>query len=159
AALMITLALDSFYRPKRDDPGVRIMRAVELARPLGDRAVLAAALAVAALCSAFVSDFDAARTHCDEAAALVDAMTDEELAARPDAAAHLAGAEAYLERFDECIVHAARGVGVARATGQSELVPTLVPALWTGLWMKGRLVEGADLMDGALEAARLAGNR
>src|SRR5262249_13326832 len=85
--------------------------------------------------------------------------TDEELAARPDAAAHLAGAEAYLERFDDCIAHAARGVEVARATGQTELVPTLIPALWTGLWMKGRLVAGAELMDGALEAARLAGNR
>ena len=36
-------------------------------------------------------------------------MTDDDLAARLDAAAHLAGAEGYLDHFAEALAHAERG--------------------------------------------------
>jgi ATP/maltotriose-dependent transcriptional regulator MalT len=109
------------------------------------------------LCS-FASEAEEGHVYRRRAAALVDAMPDDELAARIDAVAYLCGAEAYLELFDDAIAHGERGLSIARATAQGELLPTLVPAWWTALWMRGRLEEGANLLDDAIEAARLSGN-
>lgn len=155
-ALMITLSLDSFYRPMEGRERMRA-RTIELARALGDRPLLAWALATSAMLEALASD--AADTpHRAEAAALVDAMPDDELAGRLEAIVMLLGAEAYLERFDDAIAHARRGAAVARATSQSVLLPTLVPAHFTALWMRGRLADAVELLEGAIEAARLVGN-
>ena len=157
-ALMISLALDSFYRPTLGGWRPWIDRAIELAPQLEDRPLNAAAHAVAAILCSFTSEIADGHSYRVEAAALVDAMPDDELAARLDAVAYLCGAEAYLERFDEAIAHGERAVAIARATGQGELLPTLIPAWWTALWMRGRLRDGAELLDGAIEGARLAGN-
>ena len=64
----------------------------------------------------------------------------------------------YLDRFDESTAHGERGLSVARATGQGELLPMLTMALATVLSVRGRLRESADLLDGGIEGARLAGN-
>ena len=56
--------------------------------------------------------------------------------------------------------HAARPEVVqARATGQGQLFPVLVPLLGWLRGMSGRLADSAELLDGAIEAARLADNR
>ena len=97
----------------------------------------------------------AARTGRDEAAALVAALSDDELALHLDAGANLARSELYLDRYDEAGALAERTLAVARATGQ-EVFP--VP-YWVGTvrFMRGRLVEAADLLDAGVEAARLPG--
>ena len=41
----------------------------------------------------------------------MDAMSDEELAGRIDAAAHLAAAELYLDRYEDASAHAERALG------------------------------------------------
>ena len=43
----------------------------------------------------------------------VDALPDEELAARVDAAAYLAAAETYLDRYDDAVAHAERALASA----------------------------------------------
>jgi DNA-binding NarL/FixJ family response regulator len=101
---------------------------------------------------------DEAAIHCTAAAALIDAMPDAELAVRLEAMAFLSAAEVYLDRFDESTAHGERGLSVARATGQGELLPMLTMALATVLSVRGRLRESADLLDGGIEGARLAGN-
>ena len=85
-------------------------------------------------------------------------MTDEELAVRSDALGHLAGAELYLERFEETAAHARRGITLARAAGQGDFFPTLFPCLGSATWVLGRLAESAEVLDAAVELARLSGN-
>jgi DNA-binding NarL/FixJ family response regulator/tetratricopeptide (TPR) repeat protein len=158
AGLMVSLAIVAFYRVEFDRLRDWAKRALELTEPLGERALTAAATAVLALAAAFAGMRAEADRRCAEAAAVVDAMPDEELALRLEAASHLASAESYVERFAEAAVHAERGLRVARATGQGELTPILVPALATVQLALGRVPEAIELLDGAIESARLTGN-
>ena len=64
-----------------------------------------------------------------EATAILDALTDEQLAGRLDAAVELAGAEIYLDRFVEAAAHAERALAVGRATGQGQLFPGIYATL------------------------------
>jgi DNA-binding NarL/FixJ family response regulator len=158
AGLMISLALDSMFRPGLGGWKEWTEQALTLAVELRNRPLQAAAAAVRAFLCSFVSEIEEGHRYRVQAAALVDAMPDDEVAARLDGLALLVAAEAYLERFDDAIAHGERALAIARVTGQGALVPTLVPARWTALWMQGRLEEGAELLDGAIEAARLSGN-
>jgi ATP/maltotriose-dependent transcriptional regulator MalT len=85
-------------------------------------------------------------------------LTDEQLAGRLDAAVELAGAEIYLDRFVEAAVHAERALAVGRATGQGQLFPGIYATLGVALSMAGRLADAAELLDVAIEAARLSGH-
>ena len=158
ATLMISLAADAFYRVEYEQSRAWGARALDVAAPLGERPLTAAATAVLAIGAAFAGAVLEGERQRSAAAALIDAMPDEELALRLDAAAHLAGAEVYLDRFGEATAHSERALAVARATGQGELLPMIIPALSTAMLARGRLKEGSDLLDGAVEAARLSGN-
>ena len=81
-----------------------------------------------------------------EAAALVDSMSDDELAAHLDAAAHLAMAELYLDRYEHAGRHGERALEIGRATGQ--VFPSLIPNLATVHVMRGRLAEAVEVIDG-----------
>ena len=89
---------------------------------------------------------------------LIDRLSDEELARRLDALVHLATAEMYLDRFEASGRHAERALAIGRATGQGDLFPLLFPMLGTSLWVQGRVVEAAEVFDGAIEGARLLDN-
>ena len=73
----------------------------------------------------------------------------EELALRLDAAINLAGAELYLDRFDETGVHAERVVAVARATGQPAVVVFAFMLLAWARMLRGELADGGEMLDGA----------
>ena len=94
-----------------------------------------------------------------EAAALVDALPDDELARRLDAAAHLAGAELYLHRFAEA--QRARRAGAARSAAPpgraSSSRSSTRSSGMTGCFRAGS-AEAVEPLDGAIEAARLTGN-
>ena len=122
AALMIELALDGVYRMAFEQIGGWADRALEVARRLGDEPLTASAVAIRAWGSGLCGSVSEAQEYASEAAALVDSLSDEELALRLDAAINLAGAELYLDRFEEAGVHAERVVAVARATGQPAVV-------------------------------------
>ncbi len=158
AALMIELALDGVYRMEFEQIEPWARRALELARPLGDRALTASAAALlawgAGLCGRVA---DAERYH-SEAAELVDSLTDEELALRLDSAINLGGAELYLDRFDDTGVHAERVIAVARATGQPAVVMFAFMLLAWVKMLRGDLAEGGEMLDAAIEEARLLGN-
>jgi ATP/maltotriose-dependent transcriptional regulator MalT len=158
-ALQLSLALDSYYRLRQDDWLATIERSIELATAIDNRPLQAAAYAYGAVLSAFASDTSRESDFASKAAAIVDRMTDDEAAVRLDALVHLGGAEAYSERFEDSIAHLDRARSIARATGQGALLPTLVPAMWTSLWMLGRLPETTELLEGAVEGARLVGSR
>jgi ATP/maltotriose-dependent transcriptional regulator MalT len=153
-ALMVELAIDGLFRAEFDSMRDFAQRAVAAAEPVGDDGLTATARGVLALACSFTGDIEDAKAHRARAATTVDSMPDEQLAGRIDAAAHLAAAEIYLDRYHEAGVHAERALAVGRATGI--LFPTLVPTIGTAYFMRGRLAESAEVLDGGVEAARLA---
>ena len=93
---------------------------------LGDTPLIAAALAELALADSSWARPSGPRRTARAAAALVDSLSDDELAGHLEAAAWLAGAELYLDRYAEGEAHASRALALARATGQGELFLVLV---------------------------------
>jgi DNA-binding NarL/FixJ family response regulator len=155
--LLIELTLNELYRSRyqamRDWAG----RAVSAAKGLGDAALMAAALAMPALADAMTGATETARSNRAEAAALVDGLSDEELSLRPDAAAWLAAAELYLDLYAEADAHASRALRLARATGRGDPfgLYQILPRVW---YVRAKLPEAAEILDGAIEAARLLGS-
>jgi len=158
AELMIELTVDALHAGDLEVARNWAERAVEVATPLEDRALLAAALAVRAWAGAFASDCARAQTQCDEATKLVDELADSEVVRRLDALAHLASADLYLDRFAAATRHGERALKLGRATGQGDLFPLVVAMLGASLWVQGRPLQAEELFDGAVEAARLSGN-
>ena len=157
-ALMIELAGDAIFRLQYESAQDWGHRAVAAARPIGDRPLTAAALAVLARSLAWGGADQRGEVVRTEAAALTDSLSDDELARRLDAAVNLAGSEIYLDRFIEAGAHAERAVTVGRATGQGQLFPGVFATLGVAWCAVGRLGEAAELLDSAIEAARLSGN-
>ncbi|MFE0648443.1 AAA family ATPase [Streptomyces sp. NPDC059534] len=109
-------------------PQVRadVDRTLDLARQLGDEVAEAGMLAVAALGETYEGEMPAAVEATGRAAALVDALTDQELAGLCEPLARLGWAEAFLERYADAERHADRGLAVARRGGRLYVVPHLL---------------------------------
>lgn len=157
ASLLINLSVEAVFRRNSRESREWGLRALEVAEALQDRPLTAAAAAAAANACAFEWRTAEAEEHLRSAVALVDAMPDEELAQRLDVMAYLTSAEVHLNRSEAIVAHGARGLRVARNTGRGDLVPSLVQALATAFVADGRLSEAEELLDGSVEAARLAG--
>ena len=154
--LMVELAVDGLYRGAYADMHRWAERAAREGG--GDRALTGAATALRAMAAALSGSVATARTHRDKAAAVIDAMSDSEVAQRLDALAHLATTEVYLDQFEAAGRHAERAVTIGRATGQGDLFPLILPMLGTTLWLQGRMAEAGEVFDGAIETARLLAN-
>ena len=154
-ALMIELALDGLYRTDFDAMLAWAARAVAAATSIQDSALTAAALAVRACGAALSGTAAEAQAQCEEAAQLVDRLSDEELARRLDALVYLATAEQYLDHFEPSGRHGQQAMTIGRATGQGDLFPLMYATLGTALWVQGRVAESVEVLDGAVEAARL----
>jgi ATP/maltotriose-dependent transcriptional regulator MalT len=157
-ALLIELALNEFYRSKYQSMHQWAERAVGAAEVLGDAPLMAAALAMPALAEAMTGAGQRARFHRARAAALVDGIPDDELSRRLDAAAWLAAAELYLDLYAEADAHAGRALTLARATGQGELFPVLYQVLGRAWFVRAKLADAIELLDGGVEASRLLGS-
>jgi tetratricopeptide (TPR) repeat protein len=157
-ALMLELTVNALWRTSHTAMHEAAERGVNAARLLGDTPLTAAALAELALANSIMGAADRAESNRSEAAALVDSLSDDELARHLEAAAWLAGVELYLDRYAEGEAHANRALAVARGTGQGELFLLLTATLGGLLRQRGKLVEAAELLDGGIEAARLLGN-
>jgi ATP/maltotriose-dependent transcriptional regulator MalT len=157
-ALMLELIVNALWRTEHEAMHEAAERAVNAARHLGDPPLIAAALAELALANSILGAAERAESNRSEAAALVDSLSDDELARHLEAAAWLAGVELYLDRYAEGEAHANRALAVARATGQGELFLLLAATLGGLLRQRGKLTEAGELLDGGIEAARLLGN-
>ncbi|MFL6010153.1 MAG: AAA family ATPase [Gaiellaceae bacterium] len=158
-ALMNELAVNLVWRARYDDMHVCAERAVAAARRLADPPLTAAALALLTLAESMTGAPQRAEAYRQEAMALVDSLSDEDLARHLESATRLAGTELYGGWYADGDRHATRALAVGRATGQGgELFLVLVMTLG-GLWrMRGKLAEAGELLDGGIEAARLLGN-
>ena len=130
-------------------------RAVEVVAELDNRPLAAGAVGLLSLAQVFCGAMGDAAATMDHGAALLDQMPDDELARSRRSSNNLAPAELYSDRYEAAAKHAERALAVARATGQGQFLPTL---FWAGVIRTGcgRLTEGADLLDTAVEIARLA---
>ena len=158
AALLLELAYDAFYAREYERMRARAGEARAAAKALGDAALIAAATASESLACALADHVDEARALRDEAAAILDSLSDEELAGRLDAAASLGNAETYTDRLEDAVRHLDRGLAVARASGQGRLFPLLTQRKGFALTLLGRLAEATDVTERAVEAARLSGS-
>ena len=158
AALMIELAMDGFFLMNYEQMQEWAQRALSTTRLLDDQPLTASAAAVLTFASAASGATAEAEARCSEATALVADLEDAELAHRLDAAVNLAGAQLYLDRYAEAQSHAERARSVARATGQSEFIPLADSILGQVKLLRGHLAEAAQLLDNAVEGARLSGN-
>jgi ATP/maltotriose-dependent transcriptional regulator MalT len=156
--VLIELTLNEFYRARYEAMHEWAKRAVFAGKALGDAALMAAALAMPALADAMTGPTETGRSHRAEAAALVDQLSDDELSRRPDAASWLAAAELYLDLYAEADAHATRAAGLARATGRGDPLFRLYPILPRIWYVRGKLADAAELLDGAIEAGRLLGS-
>lgn len=157
-ALMTELAVNEFFRTNYEAMHDTAQRAVDAARRLGNPALTSAALARLALAATMMGEPERGEAHRAEAVALLESLSDEELARNLDAGARLAGMELYLDRYADADAHATRTLAMARATGQGEHLLVLVQVLG-GVWrQRGKLAEAGELLDGGIEAARLLGN-
>jgi DNA-binding NarL/FixJ family response regulator len=157
-ALMIELAMNNLWRARYEAMHEPAARAVSAARQLGDAPLTAAALAVLAFADSMLREAEEAEASLREASALVESLSDDELARHIEAAAWLAGTELYLDRHLAADAHASRALAVARSSGQGEHVLVLTQILGAVWRTRGKLTEAGELLDGAIEAARLLGN-
>jgi ATP/maltotriose-dependent transcriptional regulator MalT len=158
AELLIELTLNEFYRSRYEAMRDWAAPAASTAKEVGDAALIAAAAVMPAFADAMTGPSETARTQRAHAAALVDELSDEELSLRPDAAGWLAIAEVYLDLYAEADAHASRALELARASGQGDPLHRLYPVLPRVWYVRGKLAEAAELLDGAIEAARLLGS-
>jgi DNA-binding CsgD family transcriptional regulator len=157
-SLMLELAADEVYRLRYRAGQAWAQQAVDAAQAMDDLPLQAAALATLARALAWGGEPARGEQVRSQATAILDALTDEQLATRLDAAVELAGAEIYLDRFVEAAAHAERALAVGRASGQGRLFPGIYATLGVALSMLGRLSDAAERLDAAIEAARLSGH-
>ena len=156
--LMIELAMDGFHLMDYRRMSEWAEKALTTAQGIVDRPLATAAAAVLAFAYAANGAIAVAETRSTQAAAMVADLSDDQLAVRLDAAVHLSGAELYLDRYPAAEAHAERALTVGLATGQSELVPLAYSILGQVKLLRGRLSQAGDLLDNAVEGARLSGN-
>jgi DNA-binding NarL/FixJ family response regulator len=156
--LLVELTLNEFYRSRYEAMHAWAERAVADARPLDDGALRAAAFAMPALAYSMTGPTERARSYCARAGMLVDKLSDDELALRPDAAGWVAIAEVYLDLYAQADTHAARALRLARASGRGDPLHRLYPVLPRVWYVRGKLAEASELLDGAIEASRLLGS-
>jgi DNA-binding NarL/FixJ family response regulator/tetratricopeptide (TPR) repeat protein len=158
-ALMNELAVNLVWRARYEEMHACAERAVGAARRLGDPPLTAAALALLTLAESMTGAAERAEACRREATALVDSLSDEDLARHLESATRLAGTELYAGWYADGDRHATRALSVARATGQGGELFLVLVLTSGGLWrMRGKLAEAGELLDGGIEAARLLGN-
>ena len=130
--------------------------ALAAARATGDRVLIAAAASALCLGEVAAGHVAAARERRAEALALVEHLSDAELAPYLETLFYLGWAENYLEHYDEAVAHADRGIAIARATGEGTLLVPMMLVKGYTFEMQGRLADATELCETAVEATRLS---
>jgi DNA-binding CsgD family transcriptional regulator len=153
--LLVVLAIDAAYRGDRDG-GIRwSAQAIERSATAAEPTFRASAMAAQALSLELAGQIAVAEHWCSEAAAEVDSLTDNQLAATLETLYHLGAAEMFLERFDIGVRHLERGVAIALRCGNVQCVMPTRTFLAYGLWRLGRLDDAQAVAAEAVETGRL----
>jgi len=158
AALQIELSVDGMYKLDLEQTLRMGEGALETARRLGDQGLVATAAAALALGEVGVGRTAEAREHHAESIAILDRLSDEEIAEHLDAFFYIGWVENYLEHYDASLAHVERAIGIARDVGEGRLLVPLMLTKGYPLEMKGDLDDAAEVCEAAVEAARLSAN-
>jgi DNA-binding CsgD family transcriptional regulator len=156
--LLVELTLNEFYRSRYAAMRDWAEPAMSAAADVGDPTLIAAAAVMSAFAYAMTGPTDIARLRRAEAAALVDGLSDDDLSVRPHTAGWLAIGEVYLDLYAEADAHASRALELTRMTGQGDPLHRLYPVLPRIWYVRGKLAEAAELLDGVIEAGRWLGS-
>ena len=157
AALHTELALNAFLCADHEGLGRHALLAYRGAIEAGRPSIEAAAAALLALGEYTAVQIPEAQRTLDAAAAVLDALPDDELATSLDAPLLLATAAFNLDRQADAVRHATRGLDLARATGQSLVVPALYVARSCGHAFSGEVRRALEDTDAAYESSVLQG--
>ncbi len=157
AALHIVHSLASRYEGEFEAMRASAQDGYTAATVCGQRALRACAAALLAHAQAEVPRAGSSDEVIGMAATLVDELTDEELATSIDTALIIGRTEIHVDRFEDATRHLERGLEVARATGQGQLLVPLMLGRVVLLCVQGRLPEASELVDSTVEAGRLSG--
>ncbi|MFG2871122.1 AAA family ATPase [Streptomyces sp. NPDC048338] len=141
------------YPEVRDE----VARVLADARRRGDEPGAVEALTLAALGEAYEGDVPAARSHADEAAALVDVLTDGALAAHCESLVRLGWSEVFLDRYADAERHSARGIAIARRGGRPFALSQLLMCAAYVRFTTGRVAAAVELADESLAVAQTLG--
>jgi DNA-binding CsgD family transcriptional regulator len=158
ADLQVELTVDALYRFDFDRARDWGRRALESARSQGG-VIVARAGAALALGEAAEGRVEEAWEHRAEANALVDSLTDDELASSVEVFYHLAWADNFLCCWEDSLAHVERGLAVSRATGQGRLLVPIMLTKQYAIQTLGQLTEAVETCEEAVEVARTSANR
>jgi len=158
-ALLIAKVMDRFYDRRFDEMPEWGEKAVAAAAEIDDRPLRAAAEAAHLMACALGSRIEEARRNRPGVIALIDDLSDAELAERLDAIGCLTAAEMYLDEFGDVVTHGERGLKVGRASGRAAFAPTLVPCVGTCAWVLGDIELAVGTLSSAVEASRVSRNQ
>jgi ATP/maltotriose-dependent transcriptional regulator MalT len=159
AVLTLELALDHYWRGEFD---AMHQVAQDVLSGAGDqveqRLVASWAAGLSSVASSSLGRLAEALAEFEVANAALGAVSDGQLAERIDVAGYVAQAASALERADDALECARRGLRVAEATGQGPYVPGQLVLEANALFMKGRIAEAVAVAETATDAAVLTGN-
>jgi DNA-binding CsgD family transcriptional regulator len=155
-AVQLELALSALFWLDFTAAADRAEQAARLAEGV-DAPLYAAATALQAFVAACSEQIAAARPLAERAAQTFDALSDEQLARRLDAAYYLGRAEYVLEAFVASERHLRRGIEVAQTTGGSSHLMNLMVEHARALMVCGRLDAAGEVADLAVGTLRLSG--
>ncbi|MET9676855.1 LuxR C-terminal-related transcriptional regulator, partial [Streptomyces sp. NPDC006482] len=140
-------------------PEVReeVDRTLGEARRRHDEADTAEALTLSALGEVYEGETATARARAAEAAALIDALTDGELAGHVESLVRLGWSEAFLEAYGTAERHTTRGIAVARRAGRPFALSQLLLCSAYVHFLTGRVGTALDLAEESLSVARTLG--
>ena len=114
-------------------------------------------LSILATADAYTGRFDTAVAHVRQAAAMLDGLSDGELAERLYLTLEVAWAELVLERNFDALRHVRRCAALAERTGNSHLQPDILLTYTQVHAQLGELAQAAEQAEATLEAALLMG--
>jgi ATP/maltotriose-dependent transcriptional regulator MalT len=124
----------------------------------GDALLGCLASALTAAAEASLGRLAPAAQALDRAEAAFRDLDDERLATRIDLCGWIGLAAIRLERIDDALAFARRGLVVARARQQGSMVPGLLGLEAQALLLRGRVTEALGVAETAADAARLTGS-
>ena len=156
AVLKLELATGTLVGGNFADARDWAREALATARRVGDAPLLAATIG-ASVQHSYVKGMvdDEVLALLDESTTMVDSLLDNDLARHLEAVVLLGWNELVYERLDGALRHLARGLHLARTTGQNHLVTYLRIAQGTSYGLLGQLHEAAACFEDAAEAAVL----
>jgi DNA-binding CsgD family transcriptional regulator/tetratricopeptide (TPR) repeat protein len=157
AALLLELASDRFRDRDIHAAASRAAEALDATRSGEDRQLEATALAQLAWVEYARGSISTARRHMRDAAELIDALPDDQLAGRLEGIMFLNSAESGLGYHQAAIAHGERGLALARATGRNFMIPQLMLGVIRAKIWTGQLDDASGAAQSLLDSSRLLG--